>query len=468
MAGKNLSHKPFEIPEDNPFANCKLDREPYADVLTNIVENYSDGFVLAIKNGWGQGKTTFIKMWQQKLNNLEFNTLYFNAWENDFQDDVILALIAELEELRPKSKKQFDNLLDKTAKFMKKVAPAAIKGAAGKLIGDDTIATVIEAGTEFITEEVETSLKEIKERKKGIIEFRTSLEDFATSVDNEKPIVFFIDELDRCRPNYSVKILEKIKHFFNVPGIVFVLSIDKMQLCHAIKGAYGSESFNAKEYLKRFIDLEYSIPEPDLDKVIHYYFEYFGITAFYKIERRLKEDLQGEYPNLLESFRVVSASKNLNLRDVEKILAHFRIFISTFQENQFTFPEIALLIILLKKYNEELIKSIIYKFYTPQELVNKLEKEFKIHHGDEERQKRVLSFMFATFSYAYCYYLKGNYYPRELVEYKEGKNHLNLSTNYDQGKFEGVFMHRMKDRSINDVDFEWISKRIDFTEKIVS
>ncbi|UWX54895.1 KAP family NTPase [Maribacter litopenaei] len=209
MESKRLSHKPLEIPEDNPFLNCKLEREQYADVLTNIVENYSDGFVLAIDNGWGHGKTTFIKMWQQKLKNEEFSTLYFNAWENDFQDEVILALISELSELRDKSKRNFDDLVGKTAKFMSKVAPAAIKGAAAKLVGDEAISEVIKAGVEFTTDEVESSLKEIKERKKGILEFRETLQKFAEGVDDDKPIVFFIDELDRCRPNYSVKIRKK-------------------------------------------------------------------------------------------------------------------------------------------------------------------------------------------------------------------------------------------------------------------
>ena len=51
-----------DIDKDNPFNNCKLDRKKYAEVLTNIVSSYSDGFVLAINNKWGTGKTTFVKM----------------------------------------------------------------------------------------------------------------------------------------------------------------------------------------------------------------------------------------------------------------------------------------------------------------------------------------------------------------------------------------------------------------------
>ena len=40
--------KDLEIKGDNPFKNCKLGREPHADVLTSIIEAHSSGFVLAV------------------------------------------------------------------------------------------------------------------------------------------------------------------------------------------------------------------------------------------------------------------------------------------------------------------------------------------------------------------------------------------------------------------------------------
>lgn len=56
-----IKHHEIEIQSDKPFANCKLNREPYAKILTEIVGSYADGFVLAINNEWGTGKTTFRK-----------------------------------------------------------------------------------------------------------------------------------------------------------------------------------------------------------------------------------------------------------------------------------------------------------------------------------------------------------------------------------------------------------------------
>ena len=44
----------------------------------------------------GTGKTTFVKMWQQYLNNASYKTLYFNAWENDFDSSPLVAIMSEL------------------------------------------------------------------------------------------------------------------------------------------------------------------------------------------------------------------------------------------------------------------------------------------------------------------------------------------------------------------------------------
>jgi tRNA A37 threonylcarbamoyladenosine biosynthesis protein TsaE len=75
-----IKHKEIDILAGNPFANCKLDRQQYAKVLTSIVDTYGDGFVLAINNKWGTGKTTFVKMWEQALKDNKYQTVYFNAW----------------------------------------------------------------------------------------------------------------------------------------------------------------------------------------------------------------------------------------------------------------------------------------------------------------------------------------------------------------------------------------------------
>ncbi|MBO5073746.1 MAG: hypothetical protein J6C35_00370 [Bacteroidales bacterium] len=37
-----------EIPADNPFANCKLEREPFAKILTSVIDCAEGGFTMAL------------------------------------------------------------------------------------------------------------------------------------------------------------------------------------------------------------------------------------------------------------------------------------------------------------------------------------------------------------------------------------------------------------------------------------
>ena len=79
--------------------------------------------------------------------------------------------------------------------------------------------------------------KEIKQMKAALAEVVSSLE----SKDRSAPIIIVIDELDRCRPTYAIKLLEEIKHLFDVPGLVFVFGMHGDQLAHSVKAAYGAE-----------------------------------------------------------------------------------------------------------------------------------------------------------------------------------------------------------------------------------
>lgn len=377
----SLRHKDPIIPTkegSDPFENCKLGRKKYADVLTSIVYSYSDGFVLAVNNPWGTGKSTFVKMWRQDLKNQGYETLYFNAWENDFQQEVIIALLSELEELKPKKGKTFNTLLEKTATFMTKALPAVAKGVASKAIGSEGVADVIEAAAEFTAEQVEDQIAVFNKKKKGIVEFRESLQAFVNEVDNDKPVVFIIDELDRCRPSYAVEVLEQIKHLFAVEGIVFALSIDKVQLGNAIRGFYGSDRIDADEYLRRFIDLEYQIPEPEENIFAGYLYNYFRFDEFFKHEGREENpDAKTDRGDLLDACRNYFEIIRPTLRIQEKVMAQSRVILKSFEYFQYTTPYLTFLLTLLKFNNPEFYNGLVNHSYSAQELVDKYEEYFK-------------------------------------------------------------------------------------------
>lgn len=149
---------------------------------------------------------------------MDLKTLYFNAWNSDYTDDPLLAMVSELKELSPNSGK-INSIAGKAGRIMERVLISASKGLVKKATGvdcDDILNTALDT-TEEIGEEY---LKKFEEQKTTVEEFKVEVEHFVADNATEKPVVFFVDELDRCNPHYAVAVLERIKHLFDIPNII--------------------------------------------------------------------------------------------------------------------------------------------------------------------------------------------------------------------------------------------------------
>lgn len=468
----SIRHKEIEIVAGSPFTNCQLDRQQYANVLTSIVSTYAEGFVLAINNKWGTGKTTFVKMWEQDLKDKEYQTVYFNAWENDFENNPLTALMGELKTLTKKATEpEFKTVLKNAAVLSKHILPMVAKAIADRYIDTKGITEAIENITKGVTDIFENEVNEYAEKKKGITEFRTSLSKFIADTNEGKPLIFIVDELDRCRPDYAVAILEQIKHFFSVPNIVFVLSIDKEQLGNAVRGVYGSEQIDADEYLRRFIDVEYSIPEPDAEKYCNYLYNYFGFGEFFENENRRRTELSYDGTSFIKTAKNLFKSATISLRQQEKIFAHSRLVLRSFQEKSFVFPSLYLLLIYIKILDNTLYNKIKNKELTISELQKEFINLIKINNfNDIEFEIIVLE---AYLVHYYNNYNSTHYNRNKLFEKDDstGENKLLISSLTDKTsghrEFLGLLEHMQSGRrNGGDLDIGYLLKKIDLTEAI--
>ncbi|MEL1248378.1 KAP family P-loop NTPase fold protein [Flavobacterium helocola] len=403
-----------DIEAENPFGKCQLDRKKYADVLTNIVSTYADGFVLAINNKWGTGKTTFIRMWNQDLKDNGFQTVLFNAWENDFENNALTALMGELKTLTKKDvvNPNFENALKNAAIFTKNLAPVLVKAVVKKYVGE-TYEDIAEGVGKSLGDIFEKDVNEYANKKKSIKEFRESLSKFIADTWKDKPVIFIIDELDRCRPDYAVSILEQIKHFFSIPNIVFVLSIDKEQLGHAVRGVYGSEFIDADEYLRRFIDIEYSIPEPDTVKYVKYLYNYYGYETFFRQEQRLRlhnnhYEFAEEVNNFIKITILIFKHLKISLRQQEKILSNARLSLKSFVFNSHLYPQIFVFFNIIKYTDREFYYKIRNKVLTVNELQNEFANLFKSKLTKEENTLLIKVESFLVHFYNNYYQPNGN------------------------------------------------------------
>lgn len=374
--------KEFEIKDPNqPFKDDRLGRKDYAEILTGIVETFVGGAVIALNGAWGTGKTTFLKMWKQHMMNEGFPVIYYNAWEDDICEEPMLSMLRELKELNKED--GLDNVFRTGAKVVTGALAGAFTAAAGVL--GEIAKGAVEGGMKQLEDSVYESLKEENARMKLMQDFKESLTDYMTIVCNEgKPMVYMVDELDRCNPTFAVKVLERIKHLFDVPNVIFVLSIDKRQLACSVKGFYGSNEIDADEYLRRFIDVDYYLPEPDAELFCDYLYDYYDYDSFLKSEKRIGQDIYGYNNNIykakedkeemLRMAKTIVKPKHLSLRQIERVFAIARIGLCSMPIKSEFLPKLFFFLSYLKVCESEMFDKIADFSYDLQGLVDALER----------------------------------------------------------------------------------------------
>ncbi len=373
-----LKSRDIEIIEDDPYRNDALSRKESGEALTEFVLSANDSVVVCIDAPWGQGKTTFLKMWEQHLKNNEIPTIYFNAWESDFSDDALVCLIGEISASITELSKTGDEskareYLGKTKNIgvalLKRSVPVAAKLATAGALDLDKVTEQALAGlAESIAKE---QLEKYENSKKSIESFRGAISQLANSItdpENPKPLVFIIDELDRCRPNFAIEILEKAKHFFNVQNIVFVLGADKKQLGSSIKAIYG-EGLNVNGYLRRFMDFDYILPPPDKGCFVKALFNKYSFNEYFSKKNTRGVQYEGEQS--LSMFSELFELYGLTLREQEHCCSLLSLSIRTTPENGKLYPRFLCFLIVLKVKSPDLYKELITDEITVFELLER-------------------------------------------------------------------------------------------------
>ncbi|WP_369608840.1 P-loop NTPase fold protein [Snodgrassella alvi] len=363
MSENNLKKcVPIEIPDDNPFQNDVLNRKDNIETLTKFITSFEQSIVLCIDGGWGQGKTTFIKMWEKYLHQQSIPTIYFNAWESDYTDDALIALIGEIniavEKLPEKEQKKVKIFIEKiygfAANFLKATAPTlanlGIKAVSGGLTNTDELTKALSSLSESLVKE---QINQYEQSRRTLGNFKEALSELARSYANgnkDTPLVIFIDELDRCRPNFAIQVLEKAKHLFNVDNIIFVLAADKSQLAHSIRAVYG-QGLDVNGYLRRFIDFDYLLPSPVGSVYIKYLVTKMGFDKNLNNDETHIYDHQKKLNSIIRLY-------NLTLREQESFCNILNVVIKTKYHTMQENSVLVFLLIILKIKEPELYKSL--------------------------------------------------------------------------------------------------------------
>lgn len=162
-------------------------------------------------------------------------------------------------------------------------------------------------------------------------DFRRAIEALAAPQDGSQTgptLLFVIDELDRCRPDYALEILEVIKHFFSTPRIHFVLGVNLDALENSVRARYG-DRIDAEAYLRKFIQVKLELPSELGDEyrtvpVVSVYLDHLAQEM--GIPRHIGDPLR-------EQFQLVQRSNPISIRDVGKILSELSLASNEVMQN---------------------------------------------------------------------------------------------------------------------------------------
>ncbi len=203
-----------------------------------------------------------------------------------------------------------------------------VADAAGEIAGDLVDAFKKEkAALDTLRREIEKAIGQLK------------------AAGKKETLVFFIDELDRCRPTFAMEMLERIKHLFDVSNIVFVLSIDKSQLEASTAAVYG-ERINAPEYLRRFIDLEFGVPVVHTKQFTKALFTRFDLDGVFA--QRTGERTRQDKEAFIDAFSELADLFDLSLRARERCMTCMAVVMDQTPSNHYLDPILVAFLIVLR------------------------------------------------------------------------------------------------------------------------
>lgn len=260
---KRVDEEPTPKAIEDALTQDPLHRKREIEDFLKMLIAVEPPYTFVIDAPWGSGKSFFVKQVaralqmtnpalsqdsakpsttfgniDEELHKKPYLPIYFNAWEDDHFDNPILPILASIASTTGEKSV-------KGGEDFRKGIIGAIEAAASLVGYGGDINGVIEnfSGTDFL------------EQYKNERELRGKIDELIKS--NLPKIadraVIFIDELDRCRPEFAIKVLEQTKTLFQQENIVVVYSTDITQLAHSLQGIYGPR-FDGRKYLERFYD----------------------------------------------------------------------------------------------------------------------------------------------------------------------------------------------------------------------
>jgi KAP family P-loop domain len=265
------------LPQKNALPERQDLAERIAVQIAGRVNNGDLPHTLGVFGGWGSGKTTFLALLAEELNEINgARIIYFNSWKYAGLADILPSLIYKILQQGVPPTNQNRN------KAAMRVLASLGKEYSDKLGSWTEERTGVNPAELF--KDVQHLYETVKNNK-NLVRSEV-LKEYYTQVDKaqdalvealhpiepgkrvENPIIILIDELDRCDPDEAFIVIKQLRVLFAMRRLptVFVLCANPEPIGLAIKHRYGLESeagdYEARRILEKFVDAYEDFSEP--------------------------------------------------------------------------------------------------------------------------------------------------------------------------------------------------------------
>lgn len=301
-----------------------LNRQEFIDSVCSIVDVISKnekGCCFAINGVWGSGKSFVLERIEEqlKVTQLEktsterYFVFHYDCWKYDYYEEPIIAIIA--------------SMLDTTEKELGLLSEGAKEAI--KLSWNTVKATLIEIVKELCKNKIGIDLVEVaqnvlaqtdKDREIPFDEmygFRKALEktrEGIREIVKEKTVVIVVDELDRCLPAYTIKVLERLHHIFtDIENVIVIIAMDKKQVEHIVGQIYGVKDIDVDRYLRKFISFELSLEKGNAS---NYLDKYTSFTSLFEIKEDDLDEISAFFSNITIGIDIRTQERIFNKAEI--------------------------------------------------------------------------------------------------------------------------------------------------------
>lgn len=287
-----------------------LNRDKFVEQLVRLIENISDNKTstcFAINGAWGSGKSFVLDMFEEQLNgpySEKYFVVRYNCWKYDYYEEPLIAIVSSIIAEIDKKVNFFPDTQEKQEILgMFKATGAALLSIANEMVKS-------KVGVDFLGsyEKIKEGEKEGTEKYEkehaydtylGLNKVIDKLSELLQDIAERYTVVIIVDELDRCVPDYAIKVLERLHHLTEEKkNIITIVAVDKEKLEKSVKNIFGFEPQD--KYLDKFFNFEIKLDKGEVSQDIIYkypeYVELFDKELFqYKdsVEECLQEIFKG-------------------------------------------------------------------------------------------------------------------------------------------------------------------------------